>query len=218
MDNLQEYFLLFYDYDVEHREGVGAGLPDLIYSVCLGKIPIPVTEYLALEYGTALFDHTGYREDYFSSAKGFHDSRQPTFIIRSSLTFGKTEEFLCARAMERFERDSKSDAPHKVVTFMQTVFRTAEIYTEKFLLSETAENDDLPKPSPNEERNAKLYKLACDTENYPYWDDVVAAIREEYPDDYPIDKPAVQDAVKCYAKKHKKTSPPRRKPGRPKSN
>jgi len=70
-----------------------------------------------------------------------------------------------------------------------------------------------PKQLPNEERDAKLYELACDIQNYPLWNDVVAIINTEFPD-YELGKDGAQAAAKSYAKRHKKDMPPKRKPGR----
>jgi hypothetical protein len=226
MDNLQEFYLLFYDYDVDYREG-SAGLPDLIYSVCLDKIPVAIAEYLAIQFETALGDLTGYRDDYVSAAKGFHDFHEAVFVIRPSQSFDESVKFLCARAMERLERDSKSDAPHRVVTFMQTVAQVARNYREKFLPSTVAERggrDKIPRDDGQseelpylEKRNKRIYELACDIENYPQWDDVAATINKEFTE-YEISKDAVEAAAKQYAIEHKLPPIPKRKPGKPRIN
>ena len=66
----------------------------------------------------------------------------------------------------------------------------------------------------NAKRDARLYELACDPENYPNWADVLAVIDKEF-SGHQIEKDAANAAAKRYAEKHNLPPPPSRKPGRP---
>jgi hypothetical protein len=74
-------------------------------------------------------------------------------------------------------------------------------------------NDGRSKTLRYEERDKRIYELACDIEEYPWWDDVVDTINREF-SEYLIDKAAAQDAAKRYAERYKLPKYPRRKPGR----
>ena len=72
----------------------------------------------------------------------------------------------------------------------------------------------IKKTLPNNKRDARLYELYCDTENYPNGADIVSVIKKEF-DEYQVEIPAAREAAKRYAKRHGLPPIPLRKPGRP---
>ena len=61
-------------------------------------------------------------------------------------------------------------------------------------------NGEALKALQEDERDKRLYELACDKQKYPAWDDVITAYNEEF-SDHQIDISTVQETAKCYAKK-----------------
>jgi len=148
MEDVHEYYLLCYG--VEPCESTGRESPDLIYSACLGNLPDIIAECFALEYkiaygnqSTLIYNYSvDKRFDETFPNKGFS---RPILVIRPSLSFDDSMAFLCAKAMDRFDRESKSDTPNGVIEFMQQITQIVDNYKKKFLPPAT--NIPAPKPA-----------------------------------------------------------------------
>lgn len=123
-----EYYLLYYDLKLDERTGAEA--PDLIYAVSLGDISDEIAEFFAIECRTSLINQSTYQHEYPSTAKA---GNSPVYVIRPDLSLNESTTFLCARAVARFERESKSNPHDEVIIFMREIAQVAEEYGKRFL-------------------------------------------------------------------------------------
>ena len=126
-----EYYLLCYGQNT--GEGSGENMLDLTYCVKLGNLSETIVECFAIEHQIAYGDQ--------SEVKGYFDSRfeGSLLMIRPDSSFDDALWSLCAKAMVRFEEESKSDVPNEVVQFIKHFVQIVAKYQEG-LPSTTAES------------------------------------------------------------------------------